>query len=162
MADIVTNLLTYQQYLDLTEQTATDVTETQISILAMQPLVTHKLTCIGISDITTLSAETLKVLQSWTLLYITNRLTNHVEIKTNAVGDSVLREINDGFIKEVYEPNTTKAISAVNAQTHLDDLWLLFYTLAVPASSSTATANGLGVAKRVKATVCFVGSQSTK
>ena len=161
MADIVTNLLSYQDYLALTEQTSDDVSETSIAILTMQQLVTYRLSCLGISDITTISSDGLSVLKSWTVLYITDKLSNQVQIKADANTDSVLTEIDDGFVKEVFAESIRGSNKVEVSQSHLDDTWKLFTDLVVVLTGLEVTANGLGVAKRVSTPICINLTQNT-
>jgi ABC-type transporter Mla MlaB component len=161
MGDIVTNLLTYQDYLDLTEQTIQDVTELEISILVVQQVINQRLLCLDISDITTINSDGLAVLKSWTVLYISNKLSNEVEIKTKPFSDNLLTEIDDGFVKEVYAERSNKLPNNVNTLKNLDDLWNLFRQIVVDFTVATDNADGLGVAKRVKTSPCVVVSQGT-
>jgi len=162
MATLINNLLTYQEYLDATEQTLEDVSETSLKILVLQQTLNKRLACLGITDITLLTTETLEVLKAWTVLYITNKISNSIKLKAKlSTENNILVEVDDGNVKEKYEASTESTVSSEALKTNMEELWCLFVSLALPDAAVAESAEGIGVAARVKVSACFSRTQGT-
>lgn len=139
MADLVSDLITYDDYLSITGQVAADVPERSLKLLSLEPLVKKRVGCVTSTAIGSLSEDQLAVLKSWVILYINRNLEL---LDPNASG---LVEIDDGYVKEKYDPAVAAMILAQLDQK-LNDQWLLFKSLFTVTEVSQPV--GLGVVDR--------------
>ena len=155
MADLITNLLTYEDYLLKTSQSHEDIPLEKLSLLSLQEVVDHKLNCIGITDITTLPINATSVLQNWAIRYVSLKVDS---LLTSNAEDTYTTKISDGFVEEHFAKHGKANLDSIN--NDLEYLWNLFVSLSGVADTSLTT-SGIGVAVRPRSSVCSTSQNST-